>query len=276
VTTIGKPVDSHQRLATRYIIPLLQVYSIKIWVMKKNLILSILMMSTIWTQAQFRIGVHGDVIGVRTGNYADPAFSSYSQSDFYARLSVRGGVTAFIPLSGGLFIMPELNMLDKGGRVNQRFDFTSTAGDGSTKTGYVELKGHVHMTYLEMPVNLVFFTNTKAKGWYFGLGPSFGLGLKGKVNHRISSTDLNLTTSEQAMFNTRTKVKFDGKKLGYTDDGMLHYRQFEYGIHVVTGYQMKEGIHINLFLDKGLNDIDARKGYEAMSLYYGAGIGYFF
>lgn len=228
------------------------------------LLLTVVLVATLFVQAQVSIGVHGNVIGASMKNTEDG-----QDLDFDNRFSWKGGLVAQVPLSMNLYFMPQLNVLSKGGKldISESFD---VSGIPVTET----LKGNAKLNYLELPLNLVYSSGGEEGGFFIGVGPSVGFGLSGEFegDYIISAAG----QEEREPFNV--DMKFDGKKEDELDpnDEAWHFKRFDFGANVIAGYQLSNGFFINAHYNHSFSDIDPNDGIETKNRYFGFGIGYFF
>ena len=231
--------------------------------MKKLMLIAGLFTATA-SFAQPSIGVHGNVIGASMTNKSDEA-SEDEFGDFKTRISWKLGLVAEIPVSDQFVFAPQLNLLSKGGKIDQ-----SGSGDfGTGEPVEFTLTGNVKMTYLELPLNFAF---KSANGFFAGAGPVISYGLGGELDGEATVEFMGETASES--FNA--DVVFDGKKLEDVDDEDVHFKALEVGANVFVGYQLPSGISINLHYNHGFTNIDPNEGSESKNKYFGLGITYFF
>lgn len=228
------------------------------------MLLLVTVAATSFVHAQPSIGVHANVIGASMKNTEDG-----ENIDFENRFSWKGGLVAQVPLTMNVNFMPQLNILSKGGKLNLS-ETTDLGGVPVTET----LKGNAKLTYLELPLNLVYSAGGDEGGFFIGLGPTISYGLSGEFegDYTISA----MGQSETEPFNI--DIKFDGKTEDEVDpnDEAWHFKRFDFGANVIAGYQLSNGVFINAHYNHGFSDIDPNDGIETKNRYFGIGIGYFF
>ncbi len=140
------------------------------------------------------------------------------------------GALGEIPVSKSVNFRPELNYIQKGGKITipQIIESSTT------------------LNYLELPLNFVYNLPAGDGNVFLGGGPSFGLGLSGKDK----SKDLE---SGGSGAETTTDVKFDGKK-DATDD-FDHLKAVDFGINLIGGYKLANGLFFNVGYAFGLSNI---------------------
>lgn len=235
--------------------------------MKRLSLLVVVLAATYFAQAQISFGVHGNVIGASMQNKADDPNNDIS--DFKTRISWKLGLVAQVPLTTNLSFMPQLNVLSKGGKIDE-----TQTGEVLGAPITVTAKGDAKLTYVELPLNVVYSTGGEEGGFFIGIGPVISYGIGGK-------TTGNATGTYQGQTYTRSldgDVKFDGKKTDELDpnDENTHFKALEFGANVLVGYQLMNGVFINAHYNYGISNIDPNAGYESRNRYFGVGIGYFF
>ncbi len=135
-----------------------------------------------------------------------------------------GGVFYSIPLNKDFSIAPGLDFVQKGGKINTRLlENGEPVAEGSST---------LSLNYLQLPVNVMF----KFKRLFIGAGPVLGLGINGKEKDMFDSS---ITTG---------KINFGNSE---TDD----LKPFEFGLNMLAGYKLSNGLFINAMFNLGLNNI---------------------
>jgi hypothetical protein len=227
--------------------------------MKKLLLVTICIVSAVsLMQAQVSVGVHAN--GILAGGSIKEEDIKLKQK---SRFSWKFGVVANIGITEQLSFMPQLNVLSKGGKIDSRI---TESYEGINYT--VETKGKNTLTYVELPLNIVYTMN----GFFAGAGPSLSYGIGGKSNGTVTSYDEDGTeldrTSEDA------DVKFDGKKNQY--GAKLHLKALEFGANFVAGYRFENGISVMANFNLGLSDIHPDDHTKWKNNYFGIGVAYYF
>jgi hypothetical protein len=86
--------------------------------------------------------------------------------------------------------------------------------------------------YIEMPVN-IYYRQKPAQGFFIGGGPYFGFAVSGKIKSET---------------NGDREIQFGNE---YTDD----YHRFDFGINLVSGYLLPNGLQFAMNYSAGLNNI---------------------
>ncbi|RYY93202.1 MAG: PorT family protein [Chitinophagaceae bacterium] len=182
--------------------------------------------------------MHANAV-LATQSISAGGFSVNSQS----RFGWKAGVVGELPLSGNLRLMPQVNLVSKGGKF---------AEDGEG----LNLK----LTYVEVPVLLTY----NVSNFFFGAGPSVSFGVGGDV----SISDGTETIS--------TKVKFDGKE--DADGEFAHLKSTDIGLQFIGGVNLPKGFFVNAHYSLGLTGITPGDNSEGSmkNRYFGFGIGMFF
>ena len=234
--------------------------------MKKLMLLAVVIATSLFADAQVSIGVHGNVIGASMKNKENG-----ENFDFDTRFSWKGGLVAQVPISYNLNFMPQLNVLSKGGKIEET-ETSDLWGIPVTET----VKANAKLTYIELPLNVVYSTAGEEGlgGFFIGLGPSISFGINGKIDGDYTISALGQSESEPI----DTDIKFDGKKEDELDasDEDGHFKRLDFGATVIAGYQLSNGFFINAHYNYGFSNINPNSGVESKNRYFGIGIGYFF
>jgi hypothetical protein len=235
--------------------------------MKRSLLIAAFASVIFSAQAQVTFGIHANLVGASMSNKSnDP---NNPLEDYDTRFSWKFGGVAQVPITDFVVFMPQLNVLNKGGKFDQ------------TRTGFfqgvpltVTDKGDVELTYIELPLHFAYTNGTDVGNFFIGVGPSFSFGIRGDVEGDLSGTLSGQTFSESYNLD----VKFDGKKDDEldSDDVNWHFKRFELGVTAIVGYQLSNGVFINAHYNYGISDIDPNSSLESKNRYFGIGIGYFF
>jgi hypothetical protein len=226
----------------------------------KNVILTaaIIISSTI-ANSQSTFGVHANGIlasGTNKVESSDPDDENFDLKS-KNRFSWKIGVVANIPVSTSISFMPQLNILSKGGKIEEK--------ESNSFYSY-EIKGSSKLTYVEMPLNFVYNTGS----FFIGAGPSLSFGISGKSEGKVTATVMGETETEEF----DGKVKFDGDE--DADDDNEHLKAFELGANFTAGYKLTNGLFIQANYNLGLSNISPYENTTTKNRYFGIGIGYFF
>ena len=163
-----------------------------------------------------------------------------------SKLGWKVGLIANVPLSSDFTFMPQLNLLSKGAKLD-------------IKTNDVT---NIKLTYLELPLYLLYSGSTSSGSFFGGIGPSFSYGIGGKVKETSNNVIII------------SDVKFDG--LANAQDNKAHLKAFEFGAAAILGYKLSNGIFFNVHYNLGLSNISPEAGSTVKNNYVGFGLGYLF
>jgi hypothetical protein len=226
--------------------------------MKKVLLITAVLTAVFFkTNAQVNLGVHASGI-FSGGKQTEDGEEEKITIKHKLRASWKVGVTAAFPVSEHVSIAPELNLLSKGGKPSYKVEFDNNSS--------FKISGKASLTYLELPVNIVYQSN----GFLIGAGPSISMGLGGKGNTKYTQIIGGVEFTSE----TKGKVKFDGDDEANDED--IHLNRFEFGANFIVGYVFKNNISVNANVNLGLSDIYPAEGSKYTSKYFGVGIGYMF
>ena len=222
--------------------------------MKKTVLIVALSAAAFTVQAQTTFGAHA---GINGASFTDKTTSgSQTTTDkFDTKVGLIIGVNAEIPIASSLFFRPELNFIQKGGKLKQ-----TEVVFGTTYT----TDAKVTTNYLELPLNLVYKFN--GSGLFAGAGPSIGYGLSGKAN---SKTTVGSSTTED-----NSDIKFDGKK--NANDGKGHLKALDFGANFLVGYQFSNNLFLKANYTLGLSNISVEDNSTTKNTGLGFTIGYRF
>lgn len=229
--------------------------------MRNFLIVFLIIVTSITATAQPTFGIHAGGIMVKTTSESEEEIS------FKNRISWKVGGIANIPLTETFSFMPQLNLLSKGGKIEESFS-EDLMGDLIT----VDVTGNAKFVYLELPLNVVYNSMGEMGGFFIGAGPSVSLGLSGELDGKQTISFLGQTESESFDY----KVKFDGEQDPDPDSEEVHLKRLEFGANILAGYQLANGLFIKATYNHGLSNISPNEETKAKSRYFGISIGYFF
>jgi hypothetical protein len=141
------------------------------------------------------------------------------------------GLVAEVPVVDKFSFRPQVNWLQK------QYYFT-----------YVNERSRDYkLNYLELPLNIVYTIPVRYGGIMVGAGPSVSMGLNGKVYQGSVTTD----------------VVFDNSP-GTKQSNNIYLKQFDFGINVLAGYQLNQGLFVDAGYNFGLSDISTTSDGSAL------------
>jgi hypothetical protein len=198
--------------------------------MKKIFVVVLAFVFSLATKAQINVGIQA---GAVSGTQAISASGVTVGSS--ATFGWRAGVVTDIGFGSGLSLMPQLNVVRKGGKY--------TITDPS-----IEAK----LMYLELPLNIAY----QRMGLHFGVGPVMSLGLSGT----------------ETMGTQSVNVAFDGKANGVDDKS--HYKQMVFGGNVFAGYTLPTGLFFTLNYNFDLSNSSVDPEFSQKNKYLGLSVGF--
>lgn len=169
-----------------------------------------------------------------------------------AKFGWQAGLIADIPFGeGGLRLMPELNYITKGYKINSTFNILgqNVNADGSATTNYIEL-----------PLNLAYTVPVGDNFLVIGAGPYGAYGINGK--RKLTATVGGQTSSQEE------KVVFGS--------GEEQDNRFDYGLNFMAGYLVGNGLMVKLNYSLGLAELYNTSARQYKNSYLGLSVGYFF
>lgn len=168
-------------------------------------------------------------------------------------LGYNAGVNVQIPIAPQFYFQPGLSFSTKGAK-NSSGSITST----------------YHLSYIEMPLNLVYKAALGNGFFMLGFGPYVGYGVTGKVN------------TEGGAVSLKTDVEF--KSVVEIGDPLLvtYFKAFDAGGNIFAGYEMSGGLFAQFNTQLGMlkiNPEDRRISNDKSSVKntgFGLALGYRF
>jgi len=226
--------------------------------MKKMILFTAFAIAGIATQAQVQFGAHAGVNSASFTNKYPSGSGGQTTTDKYdSKVGLTVGVVAEIPIASSLFFRPELNYIQKGGKLKQTETFFGTT---------ITYDGTVTTNYLEIPLNVLYKFGTGGGNVFVGAGPSIGYGLSGKS--KFKTTSGSTTTEDNA------NIKFDGKANATDPD--VHYKALDFGANFLAGYQFSNNIVLKASYTIGLSNINPEDKSTTKNKGFGFTIGYMF
>lgn len=207
---------------------------------KTLIVIAVLLMSATAIQAQVNFGI-----------VAGPNFQNINGKDFSGDklengliVGFHGGVIAFIPVATDFYFQPGILYSQKGGRSNQFLLATKSANSEFSTT--------LRISYLEMPLNLLYRPQFGNGHILVGFGPYIAAGIGGSQVYKYGETELP------------QKIKFvKGVEESDWDYHYAYYRRFDAGANIFAGYEMEMGLFFRLDAQLGLLNINSEYiGYD--------------
>ena len=147
-----------------------------------------------------------------------------------------------------LSILQEFSYSTKGFLYNGLQDLSQTA---------TAVNGNVYISYLEMPLNLLYYSSLGNGNFFFGGGPYVAVGLNGK---------------SKVIYNEKEVEELDilfGKEPGTI-------KKTDYGVQGLIGYKLGYGSYIKLFYSHGMANLSNVPAESIKNRNFGVSFGYFF
>ncbi len=214
---------------------------------------------TITLQAQIGFGLLGGV-NLQNINGKD---NSGTKLENGLLTGFHAGVNVNIPVAPDFYFQPGLLFSVKGAKNDFFSPETKASGDFETTT---------KLSYIEMPLNLLYRPQL-GKGYILlGFGPYIGYGIGGTEKSEL----LGLVNYERA-------VKYKNRVTNFTElIENAYYRPFDAGANIFFGYELSLGVFLQLNAQLGLLKINPEYAWESDSKAsykntgYGISIGYRF
>lgn len=207
--------------------------------MKFLTVSAILIVSSLAMQAQIGFGLLGGVNfqNINGKNSNGDKLENGLLTGFHA------GVNVNIPIAPDFYFQPGLLYSVKGAKNDFYDSPLKASGDFTTTT---------RLSYIEMPLNLLYRPQLGNGHLLLGFGPYVAYGISGK-----ETTQLNTNSIERT-------VKFENSVGLLTAlDGNAYYRPFDAGANILFGYEFAMGAFIQMNAQLGLLKINPE--YEWIS-----------
>ena len=194
--------------------------------------------------SQFKFGVQGG-INVSKMQYS---MEMISRTDNF-RLGPNAGIMFGMDLGESkLSILQEFSYSTKG------LLYTGLQDQSQTATA---VNGNVYINYLEMPLNLLYYSGIGKGHFFFGGGPYLAVGLNGMT---------------KVIYNQKEVEELDivfGKEPGTI-------KKTDYGVQGLIGYKLGYGSYIKLFYSHGMANLSNVPSESIRNRNFGVSFGYFF
>ncbi|MGB4775087.1 MAG: porin family protein [Daejeonella sp.] len=173
--------------------------------------------------------------GLKAGvNYAKFAIAGgivtdEAKDDITGLISFHVGGFADIPVLKSFYLQPGLSLNGKGYKAE-------STGFGTNSI----LSTKATIFYLELPVNTIY----KTHGFYFGTGPYAAFAIAGKNYIEFINNGVNPPETTKA-----------DEDLEFGNNSKDDYKRLDFGLNVLAGYQLKNGINVGANYGLGLSNI---------------------
>jgi hypothetical protein len=229
--------------------------------MKKSFIICALICTTLLSRGQFSVGVS---VG-----------SNISTMSVYRRdlntfrinpvIGYNVNLVAQYKLNPSLALWSGLSVNQKGFNQHIKYYYLPRVDSTADITS--------RLTYLELPIYLIFNTNLKQTNLFYGIGPYLAYGFQGKITTEITGRNDVSITDRMKWNKSYDYIKSDlVKSYGYTN-----LKRFDFGIGTMLGIKIKNFM-LTASYKYGLNNImweyfqDEKMSNSSLSI----SIGYFF
>lgn len=198
-------------------------------------IAALFLISAMSLQAQTTFGVQG---GINFQNITgkDDAGDKLEND---LTLGFHIGAIARIPVAPDFYFQPGLFYSMKG--AQQEPEVPEIPVKAASDNNLV-----MHLSYIEMPLNLLFRPQLGNGHILLGFGPYVAYGISGKTKYKSYSGD----------------VKFQSKVTSSDDEDVLYLKGFDAGANIFFGYELSSGLFFQLNTQMGLLNLEPEyEGY---------------
>jgi hypothetical protein len=211
---------------------------------KKLYLFFICLSLIISAKSQFKFGVQGGL----NASKMQATMKMISRTD-NVRLGPVAGIMLGADLGDSKFsLLQEFSYITKGLLYNGLQDQYGTA---------VTIDGNTYINYLEMPLNLLYYSGLGKGHFFFGGGPYVAIGLNGMNKEIYSEKEV-----------AETELVFGN------DSGMV--KKTDLGFQGLIGYKLGYGSYIKIFYSQGLSNLSNVAQENIKNRNLGICFGYFF
>ncbi|ACU64538.1 porin family protein [Chitinophaga pinensis] len=206
--------------------------------MRKILLLALFNLGFLYSHAQTSFGITAGL-----GN-AKMRFPDDDGLNYKINPSWRAGIMADVKLIGKFYLQPQLLISRKGNHTY--------IGNADQPAAFIfDVHEKTHLTYLELPVNLVLKFPLGSGKFITGAGGYIAYGLGGK--DKITGTE----RATGADYERKIDVKFEKEPhLAEADFGKTtYYRPIDLELNFLAGYEFKNGLGLNFTYSPGLKNM---------------------
>jgi len=216
----------------------------------KTKFLLVLIISLIFVSEAFAQKRRGPAPSAAVGLTGGINFQNITGTDFWGdKLSYKfvigfhGGVNIILPVAGDFYLQPGLVFSSSGAR-EEIIESQSKADEGGITTS-------IRLSYIEVPLNLLFRPRIGDGYLLAGFGPYVAYGVAGNVKSIVGTTTSSID------------VRF--KNVIGSDDprNVAYFRGLDAGANIFAGYELDSGIWVQVNSQLGLIDINPE--YESLS-----------
>ncbi len=201
---------------------------------KPIIFIAVLAMTATALQAQVNFGI---VAGPNFQNVNGKGFSGEKLENGLI-VGFHSGVIASIPIAPDFYFQPGILYSQKGTRSNQ-FQLP-------TKSTNNEFSTTLRISYIEMPLNLLYRPQFGNGHILIGFGPYIAAGIGGSQVYKYGELELT------------QKIKFvSGVEESDWDFDHAYYKRFDAGANIFAGYEMEMGLFFRLNAQLGLLNINS-------------------
>ncbi|RYD55118.1 MAG: hypothetical protein EOP56_17260 [Sphingobacteriales bacterium] len=146
--------------------------------------------------------------------------------------------------------------------------YTKTKFDGHATT-VQDINGYVRVDYFELPISVLYHSNTaKRNGFFIGGGAYAGAAFGG-----LLSIDNNFTHINGVTYSINNKFLLDANIGDREEDD---FRMLDAGLQLQGGYELKNGLYARMHYSYGLVDVDPSSTMSMKNQSIGVTVGYMF
>jgi hypothetical protein len=206
-----------------------------------------------------RFGIQAGVVLANMNSVDYKSGGYWGNWDVSPKFGFTGGVSLDIRLSKLLSLQPELLFTMKG-CFREGYTDLEDPSSGAVVIQDAYNEESLNMSYLEMPLLLIFNIPVKKDHFNIGLGPYVAYGIAGKSNNHFSYNNENI---DEYMLDSALEYKlFTG--------GKKRYKPLDYGVTGFVGFTFSNGMLIKAGYSHGLANMSVDTKYleEDVTHYY--------
>jgi Outer membrane protein beta-barrel domain len=237
--------------------------------MKKIIFISLFIFLVRHSNAQVRVGITGGAT-ISTNSFKSETFSTrnydfiyyyppdnaftdnantFSKGEIHSRFSYNLGLVADFQIARSIVLRSQLLIANMGWveKVNSTGTYAGSAQFPAGRKDSVSENDKFLLTYLQLPLLVIFKAPLRTFQLFFGAGGYIGYGLTGHYSVNILSTSIPEITDSIVEISFKDGNKYRAAK--------YHANSIDYGLMVTAGAEFRNNMFVELNYAIGLNNV---------------------
>lgn len=193
------------------------------------------------------LGIYGSM-NYQNINGKDPSGNALKNS---LVLRFNAGINYEIPIAPEFFLQPGIQFVTKGTKGSVSY---------TDNTGNHNITREIFLSYVEIPVNMVFKPAFGTGHLVLGFGPYYGYAIGGKAKFSGAPTPQD------------SKIQFEKSSPTSDANDLLYFKRADMGANFFAGYELGNGINLLLNTQLGLININSKTNSKMMNKNTGFGL----